>query len=184
VHLKTIGGNAGIHMNAELQVRQDGDSVTVLRWMPDSDPPPTYAAAWPFAGRIDRWQEVEFHPSHVCIWTGAMDTGSGRLDDPQREGFHMRGFHGVTPETEHSAHYFWTIATNPHPDMQDTTRLVIDQTAATFEEDKVVIEAQFRNQQRFGARPVIDIHVDAGPNRARRVISRLREASARALAAA
>ena len=39
-------------------------------------------------------------------------------------------------------------------------------------------------QQRFGARPVIDIHVDAGPNRARRVISRLREASARALAAA
>ena len=184
VHLKTIGGNAGIHMNAELQVRQDGDSVTVLRWMPDSDPPPTYAAAWPFAGRIDRWQEVEFHPSHVCIWTGAMDAGSGRLDDPQREGFHMRGFHGVTPETEHSAHYFWTIATNPHPDMQDTTRLVIDQTAATFEEDKVVIEAQFRNQQRFGARPVIDIHVDAGPNRARRVISRLREASARALAAA
>lgn len=184
VHLKTIGGNAGIHMNAELQVRQDGDSVTVLRWMPDSDPPPTYAAAWPFAGRIDRWQEVEFHPSHVRIWTGAMDAGSGRLDDPQREGFHMRGFHGVTPETEHSAHYFWTIATNPHPDMQDTTRLVIDQTAATFEEDKVVIEAQFRNQQRFGARPVIDIHVDAGPNRARRVISRLREASARALAAA
>jgi vanillate O-demethylase monooxygenase subunit len=91
-----------------------------------------------------------------------MDAGSGRLDDPLREGFHMRGFHGVTPETEHSAHYFWTIATNPHPDMQDTTRLVIDQTAATFEEDKVVIEAQFRNQQRFGARPVIDIHVDAG----------------------
>lgn len=184
VHLKTIGGNAGVHMNAELKVRQEGDSVTVLRWMPDSDPPPTYAAAWPFAGRIDRWQEVEFHPSHVRIWTGAMDAGSGRLDDPQREGFHMRGFHGVTPETEHSAHYFWTIATNPHPDMQDTTRLVIDQTAATFEEDKVVIEAQFRNQQRFGARPVIDIHVDAGPNRARRVIHRLREASAQALAAA
>jgi vanillate O-demethylase monooxygenase subunit len=127
---------------------------------------------------------VEFHPSHVRIWTGAMDAGSGRLDDPLREGFHMRGFHGVTPETEHSAHYFWTIATNPHPDMQDTTRLVIDQTAATFEEDKVVIEAQFRNQQRFGARPVIDIHVDAGPNRARRVIHRLREASARAPASA
>lgn len=180
VHLKTIGGNARIHMNAELRVTQQGDVVTVVRHMPDSDPPPTYAAAWPFKGRIDRWQEVEFHPSHVRIWTGAMDAGTDRLDNPQREGFHMRGFHGVTPETETSAHYFWTIATNPHPGMEDPTQLVIDQTAATFEEDKVVIEAQFRNQQRFGARPVVDIHVDVGPNRARRVIERLRAASARA----
>ncbi|MDR2298031.1 MAG: Rieske 2Fe-2S domain-containing protein [Comamonas sp.] len=180
VHLKTIGGNARIHMNAELQVSQKGDVVTVLRHMPDSDPPPTYAAAWPFKGRIDRWQEVEFHPSHVRIWTGAMDAGVDSLNNPQREGFHMRGFHGVTPETETSAHYFWTIATNPHPDMQDTTQLVIDQTAATFEEDKVVIEAQFRNQQRFGKRQMIDIHVDVGPNRARRVIERLRAASAQA----
>ncbi|MEX8192638.1 Rieske 2Fe-2S domain-containing protein [Comamonas guangdongensis] len=180
VHLKTIGGNASIHMNAELKVSQEGDSVKVVRWMPDSEPPPTYAAAWPFKGRIDRWQEVEFHPSHVRIWTGAMDKDADRLDNPQRQGFHMRGFHGVTPETETSAHYFWTIATNPHPGMQDPTQLVIDQTAATFEEDKVVIEAQFRNQQRFGSRPVVDIHVDVGPNRARRVIERLRAASARA----
>lgn len=180
VHLKTIGGNARIHMNAELKVSQQGDVVTVLRHMPDSDPPPTYAAAWPFKGRIDRWQEVEFHPSHVRIWTGAMDAGADSLSNPQREGFHMRGFHGVTPETETSAHYFWTIATNPHPEMDDPTQLVIDQTAATFEEDKVVIEAQFRNQQRFGKRSVIDIHVDVGPNRARRVIERLRAASAKA----
>ena len=133
-----------------------------------------------WSNRIDRWQEVEFHPSHVRIWTGAMDAGQDRLDNPAREGFHMRGFHGVTPETETSAHYFWTIATNPHPQMQDTTQLVIDQTAATFEEDKVVIEAQFRNQQRFGSRAVVDIHVDVGPNRARRVIERLRQAGAQA----
>ncbi|WP_370679845.1 Rieske 2Fe-2S domain-containing protein [Comamonas sp. GB3 AK4-5] len=179
VHLKTIGGNASAHMNAELKVSQEGDSVKVVRWMPDSAPPPTYSAAWPFKGRIDRWQEVEFHPSHVCIWTGAMDQGADRLDNPQREGFHMRGFHGVTPETETSSHYFWTIATNPHPQMQDPTQLVIEQTAATFAEDKVVIEAQFRNQQRFGVRPVVDIHVDVGPNRARRVIERLRTASAK-----
>ena len=44
----------------------------------------------------------------------------------------------------------------------------------------MVIEAQFRNQQRFGKRSVIDIHVDVGPNRARRVIERLRAASAKA----
>jgi phenylpropionate dioxygenase-like ring-hydroxylating dioxygenase large terminal subunit len=176
VHLKTIGGNPKVHMNAEVDVTQEGDVVKVVRLMPNSEPPPTYAQAWPFQGRIDRWQEVESHISHMNIWTGAMDVGSGRLDDPQREGFHMRGFHGVTPETDASAHYFWTIATNPHPDKQDVTKLVVDQTAATFLEDKVIIEAQWNNQKRFPVRSQIDIHVDIGPNRARRVIDRLTQA--------
>jgi phenylpropionate dioxygenase-like ring-hydroxylating dioxygenase large terminal subunit len=173
VHLKTIGGNPTLHMNAKLAVTQSGDVVKVVRLMPASEPPPTYAAAWPFKERIDRWQEVEFHVSHLLIWTGAMEAGAGQLDDPAREGFHMRGFHGVTPETEVSSHYFWTIATNPHPDKQDVTRLVVEQTAATFDEDKVVIEAQWNNQRRFPVRSQTDIHVDVGPNRARRVIDRL-----------
>lgn len=173
VHTKTIGGNPGLHMNAQLKVTQQGDVVRVVRLLPNSEPPPTYSAAWPFAGRIDRWQEVESQISHMLIWTGAMDVGSGSYDNPDREGFHMRGFHGVTPETDSSSHYFWTIATNPHPDKQNVTQLVVDQTAATFEEDKVVIEEQWKNQCRFPARSQIDIHIDVGPIRARRVIERL-----------
>ena len=178
VHLKTIGGNPQLHMNAPIQTTGDDDWVKVIRLMIDSEPPPTYSAAWPFKGRIDRWQEVVFHPSHCEIWTGAMDAGAGSVDDPNREGFHMRGFHGVTPETAATAHYFWTIATNPHPDKQDVTQLVVDQTAATFEEDRIVIEAQWDNQRHFPGRKQIDIHVDAGPNRARRIIERLRQAGA------
>ena len=174
VHTKTIGGNPQLHMNAEIRTSGDEESVKVVRLMPGSEPPPTYAAAWPFQGRIDRWQEVVFHPSHCEIWTGAMGAGTGSLEDPQREGFHMRGFHGVTPETETTAHYLWTIATNPHPDKQDVTKLVVDQTAATFEEDKVIIEAQWQNQKHFAQRKQVVIHVDAGPSRARRIIERLR----------
>ena len=173
VHTRTIGGNPKLHMNARLRTEGEGEVVRVIRHMPDSEPPPTYTAAWPFRGRIDRWQEVVFRVSHLDIWTGGMDVGTGRLDDPGREGFHMRGFHGVTPETATSTHYFWTIATNPHPEREDVTKLVVAQTAATFEEDKVVIEAQWRNQQRFPGRPQLGIHVDAGPARARRVISGL-----------
>lgn len=173
VHVKTIGGNPTLHMNAPIKVESQGEVVRVVRLMPESEPPPTYTAAWPFKGAIDRWQEVEFRVSHFLIWTGAMDVGSGSFDDLNREGFHMRGFHGVTPETATTSHYFWTIATNPHPDKQDVTKLVVDQTARTFEEDKVVIEAQWQNQVRFPVRSQIDIHVDAGPNRARRVIDGL-----------
>jgi vanillate O-demethylase monooxygenase subunit len=177
VHVKTIGGNPKLHMNATVKTTGEGEVVKVIRLMPDSDPPPTYSAAWPFKARIDRWQEVVWFPSHCEIWTGAMDAGTADYDDPEREGFHMRGFHGVTPETESTAHYFWTIATNPHPDKQDVTQLVVDQTAATFEEDKIIIEEQWNNQKAFPERRQIDIHVDVGPNKARRVIDRLRQQS-------
>ncbi|MCX4176975.1 MULTISPECIES: aromatic ring-hydroxylating dioxygenase subunit alpha [Paraburkholderia] len=173
VHLKTIGGNANVHMGAETRVTSDGDVVHIVRLMPDSEPPPTYTAAWPFRGHVDRWQEIDFHVTHIRIWTGAMDVGSGRLDDSQREGFHMRGFHGITPETETTTHYFWSMATNPHPEMENVTQTVIDQSAATFDEDKTIIEAQYKNQLNFSSRTQLDIHVDVGPNRARRIIDRL-----------
>ena len=36
-----------------------------------------------------------------------------------------------------------------------------------------MIEAQYANMLRFPDAPQIDIHVDAGPNRARRIVERL-----------
>ncbi|WP_409488453.1 Rieske 2Fe-2S domain-containing protein [Pseudomonas promysalinigenes] len=177
VHLRTIGGNASVHMNAQMTVEGDNTTVRVVRHMPNSAPPPTYTAAYPFKGNVDRWQEIEFHVSHLRIWTGAVDVGTDALDDAARGGFHMRGFHGVTPETETTSHYFWTMATNPLNDPEATLNKVIEQTIMTFDEDKEVIEAQYNNMLRFGARPMIDIHVDVGANRARKIIEQLRRSS-------
>lgn len=175
VHLQTIGGNARQHMHAEMRVEQNGDLVKVTRLMPGTPPAPTYKAAWPFADTCDRWQEIEFHVSHLRIWTGAVVPGTDAIDDPNRGGFHMRGFHGVTPETETTSHYLWSMASNRHPDMADNFETVVEQTKFTFDEDRVVIEAQYRNMQQFGAGAAwVDIHVDAGANRARRIIARLR----------
>lgn len=173
VHLRTIGGNARIHMNAQMNVSGDEHSVKVVRHMLDSEPPPTYSDAYPFKGRIDRWQEIEFEPSHLRIWTGAVDAGSEPIDSPERGGFHLRGFHGVTPETETTCHYFWTQATNPVSNPEQTLEMVIEQTRLTFDEDKEIIEAQYANMCRFGERPMVDIHVDVGTNRARRIIASL-----------
>ncbi|RTR53931.1 aromatic ring-hydroxylating dioxygenase subunit alpha [Pseudomonas aeruginosa] len=177
VHLRTIGGNASIHMNAQMRVESDDTSVRVIRHMPDSVPPPTYTAAYPFEGRVDRWQEIEFRVSHLRIWTGAVDAGTDSLENPARGGFHMRGFHGVTPETETTSHYFWTMATNPKGNAQEVKAKVIEQTALTFDEDKVVIEAQYKNMVTFGSQPMVDIHVDVGANRARKIIEQLKSSS-------
>ncbi|NQD55662.1 aromatic ring-hydroxylating dioxygenase subunit alpha [Pseudomonas sp. CM25] len=174
VHLRTIGGNASIHMTAKMTVESENDVVRVIRHMPASVPPPTYTAAYPFKDKVDRWQEIEFHVSHLRIWTGAMDAGEDSLSNPERGGFHMRGFHGVTPESDTTSHYFWTIATNPKSDPEVVKQKVVEQTKMTFDEDKVVIESQYKNMCRFGALPMIDIHVDTGANRARRIVEQLR----------
>ena len=173
VHTKTIGGNPKLHMGAPTRVDSDGDRVRVVRWMKASEPPATYTAGWPFKGRIDRWQEIDFHVSYLAIWTGAVDADSESLENPERGGFHMRGFHGITPETDTTSHYFWTMASSAHPDRPGTSELVCRQTEMTFEEDRLIIEAQYRNMCRFGSQKGIDIHVDAAPNRARRIIDRL-----------
>jgi len=177
VHRQTIGGNAAIHVRPEMTVSDGPDWVKVVRHMRDSPPPPTYAAAWPFKANIDRWQEIEFLVTHFWIWTGGMDAGSGDLNDPHRAGFHLRGFHGITPETDTTSFYFWTISSNRNPadPAGDATRAekTHADTAFTFDEDRAVIEAQWANMQRFPETPMTGIHVDAAPNRARRIISRL-----------
>lgn len=178
VHLKTIGGNARLHMNAEMKVTSDGDAVKVVRLMPASTPPPTYKAAWPFGDTCDRWQEIEFEVSHLRIWTGAVEPGTDAIDDPDRGGFHMRGFHGITPETDETCHYFWSMASTKHPSMPENIDAVVEQTQFTFDEDRVVIEAQYRNMVELGERATwVDIHVDAGGNRARRIVQRLTAAN-------
>lgn len=174
VHQQTIGGTPNVHMNAEMTTTGDDKSVQVVRFMRDSLPPPTYTSAYPFEGKIDRWAEIDFQPTHLKIWTGGVDAGSSDLTDPARGGFHMRGFHGITPETETTSHYIWSIATNPISDREATLASVVEQTRFTFEEDKVIIENQYKNMLRFKDEPMVSIHVDAGANRARRIMEKLR----------
>ncbi|MGE6440021.1 Rieske 2Fe-2S domain-containing protein [Psychrobacter sp. NPDC078409] len=174
VHVHTIGGNAQIHMNAKMQVEQKGNCVQVTRHMLNSTPPQTYTAAYPFKGQVDRWQEIVFYPSHLEIWTGAVNVNTESIDNPNRGGFHLKGFHGVTPETDETSFYLWTQASNPTSNPEENMKLVIEQTILTFDEDKTVIEAQYANMKRFGEKKMIDIHVDAGANRARRIIKQLK----------
>jgi len=176
VHKSTLASDTDAYARAEMEIVPSPDGVKFTRWMLNCIPPGIYSKAVSFKGRVDRWQEVEFHVSHLLIWTGATDAGAGNPDSPELNGFHIRGFHGVTPETDTSTHHFWTVATNPHPERSDAVKVLVEQTANTFNEDKVVIEAQWRNQHRFPAHPQVDIHIDAG--RTTRRLSRRKSRSA------
>jgi vanillate O-demethylase monooxygenase subunit len=50
----------------------------------------------------------------------------------ERAGFHMRGFHGITPETESSCFYFWTISSSRNPSRPDMREKSIAIPLITF----------------------------------------------------
>ncbi|WP_395396748.1 aromatic ring-hydroxylating dioxygenase subunit alpha [Novosphingobium sp. BL-8A] len=171
IHANTIGGNPELHFSTRTRSEKLPNGVRVVRHMPDSVPPPTYVDAAGFTGRIDRWQEIEFEPLLIRIHTGACDAGTGAFEGRRDHGFSMRGFHGITPETETTTHYFWSMATNildnGVPDE------VFEQTARTFREDQEVLELQ---QLRISADPghaMIDIASDVGGRHTRQLIARL-----------
>jgi phenylpropionate dioxygenase-like ring-hydroxylating dioxygenase large terminal subunit len=171
IHPLTIGGDPELHFRTSTQATRLADGVRVERRMPSSVPPPTYVAAAGFAGLVDRWQEIEFHPMFIRIHTGACDEGTGAYDGDRSHGLSMLGFHGITPETETTTHYFWSMSTNiTQGDIPD---LVFEQTARTFKEDQIVLEMQQRRIAREPGRPMLDIASDVGGRQTRQFIQRL-----------
>lgn len=171
IHARTIGGDPDLHFSVKTLASRDGNAVNVVRHMPDSVPPPTYKAAMDFAGSIDRWQEIEFRPGRIRIDTGACEAGTGAYEGMRDHGFSMVGFHGITPETERTTHYIWSIATNAGGD--DAPGIIFQQTADTFCEDLEVLELQQRRIEADPDRVLLDIASDVGSRHARQVLRRL-----------
>lgn len=173
VHLKTIGGNPDQHSAAQMKTVKNGDrGVRVLRQMPNSDPPPQYLAARAFAGKIDRWMEIDFQPGLVEIWSGGTDAGTGAYEGKRDHGINLRGFHGITPSTEKSLYYHFSQ--NFDFPVNDALADKLRQGAlTTLLEDVVVLNAQQKRLDETPDRPLVDLVSDAGGIQARRIISRL-----------
>ena len=169
VHRNTIGGTPGAHSTAKMETERAGDVVTVRRWLPDSVPPPTYVRAVGFKGNIDRWMEIRFNPGVICIYTGANDAGKGIDEKTYVNTLGARIFDGITPETATTTHYFFSAAHNFRVDQPAVTDAFFGEILTTFDEDKVVIEAQ--QTRAVPGRRQLGILSDAGGVQARRVIA-------------
>lgn len=173
VHAKTIGGTPGAHSEAQMRTEREDDQVMVRRWMRDSVPPPTYQRALGFDGRIDRWMEITFIPGLIRIYIGANDAGQGVDESGHMDRLGIRIFNGITPETETTTHYFWTAAHNFRVDDASVTDAFHGEIAATFDEDRTVVEAQQKRFEQFPGRKTVLIRSDAGSVHARRIIQEL-----------
>jgi phenylpropionate dioxygenase-like ring-hydroxylating dioxygenase large terminal subunit len=175
VHRTSIGGNPKVHTEAKMTTTKTETGLKFVRWMLDCKPPPTYAKAMPFKGNVDRWQEFEYvAPCNVIQWSGATDVNTGAYDQGKREGgFSLRLYHGLTPETETTCHYFWSTANGYRQDDPAATTQLFDEIAAAFSEDKAIVEAQQARLTEFGDRVLVDIVSDAARVHMRRTVDRM-----------
>ncbi len=172
VHRRTIGTDAVT--TARSKVRRDGDAVEVTRWNLDSPPPPLFANAGGFNGNVDRWMNCRFTPpSSVVFDIGCAEAGTGATEGDRSRGIEIRSLHGITPETETTAHYFWGYARNFRLDDEAVTELLREGARATFAEDVELLKHQQRAIDRAPGAPEIDINDDAAPLLGRRVLAEL-----------
>lgn len=173
VHKNTIGGNPAIHVSADMKVTRGTNTVKVVRWMLNSTPPPTYTRSVPALGdKVDRWQEIEYFPGLIRIYTGAVNVGAGAQEGNRDGGFGLRIFDGITPETESTMHYFWSAAHSFDIDNPATTDLVYDQINTTFQEDKAILEWQQERLENASNTGLVDINGDVAGIQVRRMIAR------------
>ncbi len=169
--------------------RVDGDHVITSRFMENIKPPPFWATALRGNGLADdvpcdRWQICRFTPpSHVMIDVGVAHAGHGGFDaDPQhRAGSIVVDF--ITPESDTSIWYFWGMARNFKPEDTELTARIREGQAKIFSEDLEILEAQQRNLLANPGRKILNLNIDAGGVRSRRILERLLEDEQRERAA-
>lgn len=180
VHERTIGTlDVARHPVA---TTRHGDSVKVTRWMLNVPPPPTFIKLGGFDGNIDRWQiATAAPPCYVWLEVGGAKVGTGAMEGDRSQGIERWNLNVVTPETEKTAHLFWTEVRNFKIDDPETTKILKAQIDATLEEDAEVLAAQQRTVDALPNAKTVDITFDAGSVAFRRTVERMlrEEASAK-----
>lgn len=178
IHARTIGGNPEQHFSAETKVEFDGRKIAMIRHMPNSIPPKSYVDAGGFKGRVDRWQEVRFEPALGMVLrvnAGGCDAGTGAYEGKRDHGFMLVNVHCVTPETENTTHYLWSICTTASQE-SGVPEILFDQFFDTITEDEQTLEAQQRRIDDAPDRPFVGIASDGAVNQARRLLGSMQEA--------
>ncbi len=172
VHGSSIGNEAVAE--APFESENDSRFATVTRWMLDIEPPPFWAGQLGRQCKVDRWQIIRFEaPCTIAIDVGVAPTGTGAPQGDRSQGVNGFVLNTITPSTANSCLYFWAFCRNYDILNQRRTHELREGVRRIFREDELVLEAQQRAIERFPGRPLMNLNIDAGGLRARRLIERM-----------
>jgi vanillate O-demethylase monooxygenase subunit len=173
--LHPLLGNADSSDRARFSTRIEGNTVFSLNEFPQEPVTKLFQMLWKTDSPVgDRRANMRWNaPSNLLLEVGF--TGCGR---PVSEGATMWSAHLLTPESEHSTHYFWAGARDTcRDDAQLGERIRQAITTAFVAEDGPMLAAC---QQRMGTvdlmslKPLL-LKSDAAAVGARRILSKLLE---------
>jgi vanillate O-demethylase monooxygenase subunit len=176
LHSGSVGGSSpDVHMVAQNDLSTTDNGIILTRFMQNSPPPETYNNCVELPDRIDRWQEFEFvAPSTVLQYSGGVPTGEDRITAGAPR-FDMRIFHTITPETDTSCFYFWSVSNGHETDNPAATVKLTDEIQVALAEDKAMVEAQQLRVTELGEDRLVDHQSDKPRVSARWAIKRLNE---------
>ena len=106
----------------------------------------------------------------MCIRDRA---GTGAKDGDRSQGVNGRVLNTITPETDKSCLYFWSLVRSYRIHDQSLTTQLRAANARIFTEDQIVVEAQQRALDAAPERRLQVLKIDAGSARARRIIEEM-----------
>lgn len=138
VHKTTLNSPQVTQVPLEVQI--DDDSIRTLRITRGADCPPLFKRARPDLGeKIDRWQKSQFLLPAMLV--GDMrGYPVGSEDDTRAMRYIV--LNGLTPETEKSTHYFWSVVRCFALDDVSVDGVLRDGIVQAFDEDCEVVAVQ------------------------------------------
>lgn len=174
MHERTIGNSAGGQVPVTAHEEDDG-TIVCGRWVNDAPAVPAVQRFAQPAGHVDRWQFYHLKPP-CTSWVdfGAFPTGRPHTEEEKASApYRVLSYAFLTPIDASTTHYFSFQLRNFLADDEAVTAELNVLYRATFEEDRVLLEAIQREEDDHpGLRPV-HIASDKGVARLRRAHARL-----------
>jgi vanillate O-demethylase monooxygenase subunit len=171
VHPSTLA-SAG-REETRVQHERQGHKVVTWRWVIDGPLIPVFEGLKDFGGNVDRWHYYHYHaPSIAVIDFGSARTGTGAPEGHRDDCIQMYACHFITPIDQRSCVQHWLCLKNSPADPVIDERLRANLRLA-FSEDKRMLEAIQRNEDKPREWHRIQLGLDASSIKMRRIVQEM-----------
>ena len=169
LHGRTIGTAAVAE--APVEVKQEGEHLSVHRDIVGALAPPFFARQGNFKKPVKRWQTTNYLAPSICV----IEVGCNALEPGDGLGMiEGAAHHLATPETEETTHYFFVFVRSHRLDDEPLSEFIRDSVNVTLGEDKMALELQHSvlSPAERDNPVVAAIAADSAPIRGRRILER------------